>query len=222
MDVLSDLLREGDVLAPGSSGQCSELTCQALRLPQGVRMINSQGLGPMGFGIPAALGACLASGGRRTICVDGDGGFPMNAQELEVIHRLGLPIKFFVLNNQGYGSIRNSQRSYFQGRMVASDASSGLTLPDPLAVAGAYGIATARLESHDRIREVVASLLDQPGPLVCEVILDPDQPTLPRVTSYQKPDGSMATMPMEDMFPLLDREELRANLVSSALLQARE
>ena len=213
MDVLSDLLREGDVLAPGSSGQCSELTCQALRLPKGVRMINSQGLGPMGFGVPAALGACVASGGRRTICVDGDGGFQMNTQELEVIRRLGLPIKFFVLNNQGYGSIRNSQRNYFQGRLVASDASSGLTLPSPLAVAQAYGIATARLESHDQLRDIVANLMAQAGPLVCEVMLDPDQPTLPRVTSYQKPDGSMATNPMEDMFPLLDREELEANML---------
>jgi acetolactate synthase-1/2/3 large subunit len=212
MDVISELLRDGDVLAPGSSGQCSELTCQALRLPKGVRMINSQGLGPMGFGIPAALGACVASGGRRTICVDGDGGFQMNIQELEVIRRLDLPVKFFVLNNQGYGSIRNSQRNYFQGRLVASDAMSGLTLPNPRALAEAYGIAAARLDSHDQIRGKVAELLTAPGPLVCEVYLDPDQATLPRVTSYQKPDGSMATMPMEDMFPLLDREEFRANM----------
>ena len=219
MDVLSDLLRENDVLAPGSSGQCSELTCQALRLPKGVRMINSQGLGPMGFGIPAALGACVASGGHRTICVDGDGGFQMNTQELEVIRRLDLPVKFFVLNNQGYGSIRNSQRNYFQGRLVASDASSGLTLPSSLAVAKAFGIPTARLDSHERIREKVAELLAAPGPLVCEVKLHPDQPTLPRVTSYQRPDGSMATMPMEDLFPLLDREEFEANMLSSGTEQ---
>lgn len=213
MDVLSDLLQDGDVLAPGSSGQCSELTCQALRLPKGVRMVNSQGLGPMGFGIPAALGACVASGGRRTICVDGDGGFQMNIQELEVIRRLNLPVKFFVLDNKGYGSIRNSQRNYFQGHLVASDASSGLTLPSPLGVAAAYGIATARLDSHDRIRERVAALLAAPGPLVCEVKLDPDQPTLPRVTSYQRPDGSMATKPMEDMYPLLERAEFRTNML---------
>jgi acetolactate synthase-1/2/3 large subunit len=212
MEVLSGLLGDGDLLVPGSSGQGSELTCQAFRLRAGVRMLNSQGLGPMGFGIPAALGACVASGGRRTVCIDGDGGFHMNIQELEVIRRLGLPIKFFVLDNQGYGSIRNSQRAYFQGRLVASDASSGLTLPNSLALASAYGIATARLESHDGLRERLADLLSQPGPLVCEVKLDPDQPTLPRTTSYQKADGSMATRPMEDMFPLLDREEFRANL----------
>lgn len=212
MEVLSEVLGEGDLLVPGSSGQSSELTCQAIRVRKGLRMLNSQGLGPMGFGIPAALGACVASGGRRTVCVDGDGGFQMNIQELEVIRRLDLPITFFVLDNQGYGSIRGSQRAYFQGRLVASDPGSGLTLPDPLAVAQAYGLPTARLEGHEGIRAKVAELLAQPGPRVCRVKLDPDQPTLPRVTSYQRPDGTMATRPMEDMFPLLDREELRSNL----------
>lgn len=212
MQVLSECLGEGDLLVPGSSGQSSELTCQAFRMKPGQRLINSQGLGPMGFGVPAALGACVGSGARRTVCIDGDGGFQMNIQELEVIRRLGLPVKFFVLDNQGYGSIRNSQRAYFQGNLVASDASSGLTLPQTLKVAEAYGIATARLESHAGIREKVAALLAEPGPLVCEVKLSPDQPTLPRVTSYRRPDGAMATRPMEDMFPQLDREEFRANL----------
>ena len=85
-----DVKAHGYVLAPGSSGQCSELTCQAFRVSKGLRMLNSQGLGAMGFGIPGALGACVASGGRRTVCLDGDGGFHMNIQELEVIRRLGL------------------------------------------------------------------------------------------------------------------------------------
>ncbi|WP_005035833.1 thiamine pyrophosphate-binding protein [Holophaga foetida] len=212
IEVLSECLHEGDLLVPGSSGQASELTCQALRVPNGLRMLNSQGLGPMGFGIPAALGACVASGGKRTVCIDGDGGFQMNIQELEVIHRLGLPITFFVLDNQGYGSIRSSQRAHFNGRLVASDAGSGLTLPNTLEVAKAYGMRTARLETHKGIRERVQAILAESGPCVCEVRLDPDQPTLPRVTSYQKADGSMGSRPMEDMFPLLDREELRANL----------
>lgn len=212
MEVLSDLLGENDVLAPASSGQASELTHQAMRMSPGLRMLNSQGLGPMGFGVPAALGACIASGGKRTICIDGDGGFHMNTQELEVIHRLNLPIKFFVLDNQGYGSIRNSQRAYFQGRLVASDATSGLTLPSAQTIAHAYGIQSDRLESHADLRARLSELLDQPGPLVCEVKLNPDQPTLPRVSSYQRANGTMATKPMEDMFPFLEREEFRSNL----------
>lgn len=212
VETLADLMGEGDLLVPGSSGQCSEITCQAWPVRNGLRMLNSQGLGAMGFGPPAALGACVASGGRRTICLDGDGGFQMNAQELEVIRRLSLPIKIFVLDNQGYGSIRNSQRGYFQGHYVASGPASGLTLPDITTLAGAYGIPTATLEDHRDLELKLPALLRAPGPLVCAVRLDPDQPTLPRAVSYQRPDGSMATRPMEDLFPLLDREELLANL----------
>ena len=213
VEAISRNLRAGDLLVPGSSGASSELTCQAIRLPAGVRMLNSQGLGPMGFAIPAALGACVAAGGRRTLSIDGDGGFQMNLQELEVVRRLGLPIKFFVLDNQGYGSIRNSQRGYFNGRYVASEAGSGLTLPDPGRVAEAFGIPSARLETQDGIVARVGELLDRPGPLVCVVRIAPDQPTQPRAVSYQRPDGSMATRPMEDLFPLLDREEFAANML---------
>lgn len=204
VEALAALLEAGDVIAPGSSGQCSEVTCQAWPLKAGVRFVNSQGLGAMGFGVPGALGACIASGGHRTICLDGDGGFQMNIQELEVIHRLNLPIKLFVLDNRGYGSIRGSQRNYFQGRLVASDAASGLTLPDSLKIAEAYGIPGANLEDHADLKAKLKALLDAPGPLICRVNMNPDQPTQPRVTSYRKEDGSMASKPMEDMWPTVD------------------
>src|SRR5208337_4867887 len=105
------------------------------RVRAGQRIFNTEGLGPMGFGIPAAIGGCLAGARRRTVSIDGDGGFVMNIQELEVVRRLNLPIKFFVLNNNGYGSIRQTQNAYFKGRLVASDPSSGLTLPDFVRVA---------------------------------------------------------------------------------------
>ncbi len=222
VETLANLMRDGDLLVPGSSGQCSEITHQAWPITKGLRMLNSQGLGAMGFGPPAALGACIGSGGRRTICLDGDGGFQMNTQELEVIRRLNLPIKIFVLDNQGYGSIRNSQKTHFQGRLVASDATSGLTLPNTRALAAAYGIPTAHLDSHTGLHERLAELLNAPGPLVCEVKLDPDQPTLPRVTSYQTPDGSMATRPMENMFPLLGLEEFETNMAQQIPNKAHE
>jgi acetolactate synthase-1/2/3 large subunit len=213
VDALSDLLGEGDLLVPGSSGACSEITHQAWRVRPGLRILNSQGLGPMGFGPPAALGACLASGGKRTVCLDGDGGFHMNLQELETIRRLNLPIKFFVLDNQGYGSIRSSQKAHFAGRLVASDDTCGLTLPDTEAVAKGYGIPTARLESNNElVGPTLKEMLEQPGPLVCVVRISPDQATIPRAVSFQLPDGSMATKPMEDLFPFLEREEFRSNM----------
>ncbi len=212
VDTIGRLLGEGDLLVPGSSGACSEVTCQALPTPRGLRFINSQGLGAMGFGIPAALGACLAAGGRRTVCIDGDGGFVMNAQELAVISRLKLPIKFFVLNNGGYASIRTTQINYFERRFVACDEASGLTLPDLEKTAGACGIDYARVESQDGLSDRLAALLRTEGPLVTEVMMAPDQFTQPKVSSKQQPDGKMVTMPMEDLWPFLPRELLQAEL----------
>lgn len=171
----------------------------------------------MGFGIPAALGACVAGGRRRTITVDGDGGFQLNIQELATVAHLGLPIKYFVLNNQGYGSIRSMQRNHFKGRLVACDASSRLGLPDTLRVADAYGLSTFRIASQEALSEQVREVLNHPGPVVCEVMMDPDQVVGPRVSSVVRPDGSMASRPLEDMWPFLDREELEANMLIPVL-----
>jgi acetolactate synthase I/II/III large subunit len=213
VEVLSQEMATTDLLVPGSSGACSEVTMQAFKVQKGMRIFNTQGLGPMGFGVPAALGGCLASGGMRTVCIDGDGGFQMNCQELETIRRLGLPIKFFVLNNDGYASIRTTQRSYFQGRFVASDPSSGLTLPNPRKVAEAYGIPTVVIENHRHLREKVREVLDRPGAILAEVLISPAQHTSPKLSSFQRPDGSFVSRPLEDLWPFLDRDEFRANMI---------
>jgi acetolactate synthase-1/2/3 large subunit len=217
VDVLSEEMSEEDVLVPGSSGACSEITMQAFRVKSGMRIFNTEGLGSMGFGIAAAIGGCVASGGKRTVCIDGDGGFVMNIQELETVKRLNLPIKFFVLNNNGYASIRNTQNNYFQGRLVASDPSSGLTLPDPLKVAEAFGIATAKIANHSNIRQQVRDVLELHEAVVCEVTISPNQFTAPRITSMQRADGTMVSKPLEDMWPFLDREEFLANMMVTPL-----
>ena len=160
-----------------------------------------------------AIGACLASGGRRTVCIEGDGGFAMNVQELEVVRRLGLPIKFFVLDNGGYGSIRQTQTTYFGGRFVASDPGSGLTLPGYQRVAAAFGIESCVLRDHEGIRDRVQRILDRDGPMVCVVKVSPSQRTEPRLVSGQRKDGSMYSKPLEDLWPFLDREEFRANMI---------
>ncbi len=212
IDVLSDELSGEDILIPGSSGACSERTMQAFRARTGLRIFNSQGLGSMGFGIPAAIGGCIASGKRRTISIEGDGGFIMNIQELETVRRLNLPIKFFVLNNGGYVSIQTTQRNYFDGHYVGSSATSGVTLPDIQSVAKSFGLAAACLKNHDAIREKIRGILRMQGPVVCEVMVSPDQVTAPRVASKQLEDGSMVSLPMEDLWPFLDREELKINM----------
>ena len=217
IDVLSNELSGDDLLIPGSSGACSERTMQAVRVKTGLRVFNSEGLGPMGFGIPAAIGGCIASGKRRTVCIDGDGGFAMNIQELETVRRLDLPIKFFVLNNEGYVSIQTTQKNYFGGNYVASTRSSGLTLPDIAAISKAFDIPSARLTNHTGIREQVREVLAMEGPVVCEVMVSPEQATAPRVASRQREDGSMESMPMEDLWPFLDRTEFRSIMSNGVL-----
>jgi acetolactate synthase-1/2/3 large subunit len=213
VDVLSDAAEADDVLVPGSSGPCSDVFMQAFRVKAGQRVVNAPGLGAMGTGLPGSIGACLASGRRRTICVNGDGGFQLNIQDLETVRRLRLPIKYFILCNNAYASIVATQRNYFQGRLVASDPTSGLTLPDVRKVAAAYGIDTARIAGHTDLAAKVREVLERDGPVVCAVNVSPDQPTAPRVMSTVRPDGSSASKPMEDMWPFLDREEFRANMI---------
>ncbi len=211
-EALCDAMGAGDVIVPGSSGAALDTFWLAARLKRGQRATPTGGLGSMGYGLPAAIGGCIGSGLRRTICIDGDGGFVMNIQELEIVRRLQLPIKFFVLNNNGYASIRASQGGYFK-ETLGCDPASGLTLPDISAVAGAFGVATTRVDDPARMRSEIERALAAPGPVVCEVMIQPDQAIGPRVSSRIRADGSMVSSPLEDLFPFLDRDELRANML---------
>ena len=213
IDILSEEMSGEDILVPCSSGASGESTYQAFEVKPGMRVFNIQGLGPMGFGVATAIGGCLASGGRRTVCIDGDGGFAMNIQELETVKRLQLPIKIFVINNQGYASIRNTQSNFFQGHFVGSNAGSGLTLPDIRRVAEGFGIHTIIVQNHSNIRQQVKDVLEFKGPVVCEVMVSPDQHTAPRIISVQRPDGTMASKPLEDMWPFLSRDEFMSNMI---------
>ena len=213
IDVLSHELSENDIIVPGSSGACSEITMQAFKVKGGQRILNSPGLGAMGFGIPASIGACIASGRRRTICINGDGGFQLNIQELETVAREKLPIKFFVLNNTGYGSIRNTQNNYFQGRFVCSDPSSGLTLPDIVKIARAYGINAVRIRNNKELEGSIVDILKSDGPIICDVLIDTTEPTMPRMKSEVRSDGIIVSKPLEDLWPFLDRKTFKAEMI---------
>jgi acetolactate synthase I/II/III large subunit len=129
-ETLSDMARQTDVISPGNSAGAPNCTFQTWKVKKGQKFICAAGFGSMGFGIPSAMGSALANSDQRVICVNGDGGWQLNTQELETISRLDLNIKFFVLNNNGYASIRNMQNNYFCGRLIGSTPESGLTLPD--------------------------------------------------------------------------------------------
>ncbi|MBN2575424.1 MAG: thiamine pyrophosphate-binding protein [Deltaproteobacteria bacterium] len=211
-DVLSDELTGDDVVVPGSSGTGIEVFLLAFRAKAGQRVFNTTALGAMGFGLPASIGGCLASGRRRTVCVNGDGGLQLNVQELETVARLKLPIKLFVLNNQGYASIRASQTRYF-GRLTGADAASGVTLPDIGRVASAYGLPAEKIVDQSDLRQRIREVLNAPGPVVCDVWTPPDEPRCPSLVSKQWPDGSLVSTPLEDLWPFLDRDEFLANMI---------
>jgi acetolactate synthase-1/2/3 large subunit len=211
-EILSEELSTDDLIAPGSSGVAVEIFFQSLKAKSGQRIIHDRGLGSMGFALPASIGACLASGRKRTISVDGDGSFQLNIQELETVARLNLPIKFFVINNHGYASIRASQQKYF-GRLTGADASSGLTIPDLVKIATAYGLEATRIESPDNLRTQIRTILASPGPMICDVKIIKDEVSAPRLASIQNEDGSIVSKPLEDLWPFLDRQEFLSNMI---------
>ena len=211
-EILCEELEGADMLIPGSSGASIDTFWLSAKLKKGQRAVATGGLGAMGYGLPAAIGGCIGSGGRRTVSVDGDGGFMLNMQELEVARRLHLPIKFFVLNNNGYASIRASQSGYFK-ETVGCDSSSGLTLPDIGKLAHAFGIPSFRISDQSNLRASIRAVLDSDGPAICEVMVQPDQTIGPRISSKLGKDGAMVSSPLEDLFPFLERAEFHSNML---------
>lgn len=165
----------------------------------------------MGHDLPAAIGAAFARGGKRVICLAGDGSIQFNIQELQTLVHYELPVKIFVLNNDGYLSIRTTQSTFFKN-MVGESPASGVSFPDVVRVACAYKVPAMRIETSDQFGRIT-QILDSPGPALCEVMLDPVQEFEPRLKSRQLPNGTIVSPALEDMYPFLDPEELRANLL---------
>lgn len=203
---LCRLLRSDDVIVPESSGGAGEITYQAFQLKMGQKMKNAAGLGSMGFGLPYAIGSCIANNRRRTILINGDGAFQLNIQELETLHRLGLPIKIFIWSNDGYASIRSMQRNNFGGHYVASDEESGLTMPDICKVAEAYGFRTCRIGNHEELDRMLPEIMEDDRPILCELKVLPEETVSPRVKAIVGKDGKMTSGPLEKMWPYLEEE----------------
>lgn len=213
LDTITEQMSAKDIYVSGSSGTCIDVSMQTFRVKKGQRVFCTKGLASMGFGVPATIGACLAGGRRRTVCVNGDGGFQMNIQELETIRRLNLPIKIFVLNNQGYAQIHATQKNIFRGHYVACDADSHLTLSPISAVAAAYGLKTVQIHSNAELEEKVREALAYDGPVICEVMVPIDLSAFPKQVSYKRSDGQMESLPLEYMNPPLAQEEFEQNML---------
>ncbi len=184
---------------------------QSAKLRGTQRIFSNSGSASMGWDLPAAIGAAAARGGGRVICLAGDGSLQMNVQELQTLAHHGWPVKVFVLNNGGYLSIRQTQTNFF-GLAVGAGPASGVSFPDYVKVAAAYGLPATRLDRAD-FRAELRAVLAADGPTVCEVVLDAEQGFEPKLTSRRLPDGRMVSSPLEDMAPFLPREELRENMI---------
>ena len=213
LETISKYMTENDVYVSGSSGSCIDISMQTFRVKKGQRVFCTKGLASMGYGLPSAIGACLASGGKRTVGVNGDGGFVMNIQELETIRRLNLPIKLFVLCNHGYGAIQATQTNLFAKHFVDCNETSGLTLPSIAKVANAFGLKTISIYNNSELDAKVKEALDYSGPVIVEVFTPITLTAQPKQVSYKRKDGQMESMPLEYMNPPISEEEMRENML---------
>jgi len=204
-DVLSDCTADDTIFVFGNGTACVS-SYQSLRLKGSQKVVVNSGCASMGYDLPAAIGAWYASQDKPVVCVTGDGSLQMNIQELQTIIHNKIPLKLFVLNNEGYISIRNTQRGFFNGNFVGSGCDSGVSCPDMLKIAEAYGFTGMRINNQDNLKEQIQSVLQSLGPVICEIMLDPEEKMEPKLSSEKKNDGSMVSKPLEDMYPFLDRE----------------
>lgn len=214
MERLSALAREGDAFI-GDAGSAIYAVSQALFLNQdNQRYIPSSAMATMGYSVPAALGVSSALGDKRVMAITGDGSLQQNLQELQTILHYNLPIKIFIWNNDGYLSIRASQRNYFQERYIGESTRSGVSIPDTMKICAAYGLPSARVSELAELDCAINKALNHDGPYLLEIMTPPDQPIVPTVSSRVNEDGSMSSRPLEDMAPFLEREEYLSNLLT--------
>lgn len=206
-------LRDDDQVVCGNGSACV-IGFQAAVIKRYTRLFTNSGCAAMGYGFPAAIGACVARKGGRVICIDGDGSFQMNLQELQTVVYNRLNLKILYLNNSGYHSIRQTQTNLFKGRpLVGVCDGNGLSFPQAERLACAYDIPFVRVSREFEIAALLAKM-EGDGPLFAEIVVNPEQNFAPKLSSRVLPDGKIVSPEIDDMFPFLDREEYAANKLS--------
>ena len=196
-----------------ANGTAYTSTYQTIPIRRGMRMFANEACASMGYGLPAAIGAAFADLSRTVVCFEGDGSIQMNIQELQTLLNYKLPVKLFVYNNGGYLSIKTTQRSFFEGHFVGSEAGSGVILPSFEKIAVAYGLPYFRLKNNQELDAKLPEIFATEGPVLVEVMLDPFEVLGPKAASKRLPDGTMVSAPLEDMAPFLPRDEFAANML---------
>lgn len=211
IDVLSDVLTPNDIVVT-DMGFAFQSTHQAFRVKKGQRVFTNCGLASMGWGLPAAVGACFGSGMKRTICIAGEGGLLMTIHEMATVMHHQLPVKLFVLNNGGYLTIKQTQDLGFEGRHMGSDEGSGISFPDFMEIAKAHRFKAVRLDSHMNLKQQIEDIMNHEGPVLCEIMMDPNQMQAPKAINRRSADGTMMQTALEDSYPFLDPKEIEENL----------
>lgn len=209
IEKLFEQLDEHDRIICGNGSACV-ITFQAAKIKQGQRMFTNSGCAAMGYGFPAALGVAVADNTRRTICIDGDGSLMMNVQELATVVQNKLNVKLFIINNNGYHSIRQTQRNLFKPPFIGIDRHSGVGFPDFAKLAEAFGMKYFSFSSENYCDDVIKQALQFEGPCVCEAVVDYEQNFAPKSSSKVLPDGKIVSPSLDDMFPFLPREEFES------------
>jgi len=198
-----------------SNGACCVVGNQAYVIQNGSRMTNNSAIASMGYGLPAAIGTCLAGGRRDTICLEGDGSIMMNLQELQTILTNKLPVKIFLINNNGYHSIRITQSNLFSehSKVGIGEESGDLSFPEFKKIAEAFGYSYYSAHSNESMKKAVDEVLDAKGPVFCEIFTDTNQVWEPKSSTKKLEDGTLVSPPLEDLAPFLPREELEKIMI---------
>ena len=205
-DELFKQLHDGDVVVTGN-GTAYTCTYQAMQVNKGVRVFANQGCAAMGYGLPAAIGACVSNESGRTVCVTGDGSIQMNLQELQTLVTYNLTLKLFVLENESYLAIKTTQKAFFKGNFTGSNPASGVVCPDLKRIAEAYGIPFVRVSSNEALESTINDVLNSDGTIICEVKMHPEQTLFPKSASFMdKETGKMTSAPLEKMAPFMSEE----------------
>mgnify|MGYP003951596517 CR=1 FL=1 len=210
IDTLTQHLSDNDIVTFGDGTACVS-GFQAAKIKKGQRLFHNSGCASMGYGLPAAIGAYFASK-RKIFCVTGDGSIMMNIQEFAVISGLSIPITLFILDNQGYHSIRQTQSNYFPDNFVGCGDDSGLYFPDFEEVARGFGLKSLKLSTNNDVYKHMSSIVSMESPVVVVVELDLNREFSPKVSSRKLDNGIMTTTRLEDMSPFLNRNELKETL----------
>lgn len=198
-------LKEKDKVVT-SDGTAVVTTFQGAILKKDQRLFSNSGSASMGFGLPAAIGACIADKNRETYCIEGDGSIQMNIQDLSTIKKYDLPIKIFLLSNDGYHSIRQTQNKYFPDNIVGCGPDSGLEFPDFEILAKGYGIKYTKVSNSKDLQKTIKSVIRNTGAIICEILIDKNQEFEPKASSKLYPDGTMKSAPLYDLYPFLDEK----------------